>query len=276
MKLLKKKLQKRNNLRGSVKGTIDQPRLSVFRSNQHIYAQIIDDVNLKTLVSCSSLDPEIKVELKNGKTCSASKIIGQKLAERSLQKNIKKISEKIGLGLKNILFVDDNPVERDQVKQFLPDVKVLDLPDDPIEYIDCLLSSPYLEVHKITESDKNRTNTYQKKVIVDKLKEDYGSNKEDFYKHLELEIYINNLTNENKDRCIQLLNKTNQFNTTTLRLTENDILTNNYKVYVLGAKDKYNDYENMGVLVTKELGDTLEIIDYLLSCRFLGKNLGNL
>jgi len=91
MKLLKKKLQKRNNLRGSVKGTLDQPRLSVFRSNQHIYAQIIDDVNLKTLVSCSSLDPEIKVELKNGKTCSASKIIGQKLAERSLQKNIKKI-----------------------------------------------------------------------------------------------------------------------------------------------------------------------------------------
>jgi FkbH-like protein len=189
--------------------------------------------------------------------------------------NIKKISEKIGLGLKNILFVDDNPVERDQVKQFLPDVKVLDLPDDPIEYIDCLLSSPYLEVHKITESDKNRTNTYQKKVIVDKLKEDYGSNKEDFYKHLELEIFINNLTNENKDRCIQLLSKTNQFNTTTLRLTENDILTNNYKVYVLGAKDKYNDYENMGVMVTKELDDTLEIIDYLLSCRFLGKNLEN-
>jgi len=189
--------------------------------------------------------------------------------------NIRKISEKIGLGLKNILFVDDNPVERDQVKQFLPDVKVLDLPDDPIEYIDCLLSSPYLEVHKLTESDKNRSNTYQKKVIVDKLKEDYGDNKEEFYRHLELEIFINNLTNENKDRCIQLLSKTNQFNTTTLRLTENDILTNNYKVYVLGAKDKYNDYENMGVMVTKELNDTLEIIDYLLSCRFLGKNLEN-
>lgn len=189
--------------------------------------------------------------------------------------NIRKISEKIGLGLKNILFVDDNPVERDQVKQFLPDVKVLDLPDDPIEYIDCLLSSPYLEVHKLTESDKNRSNTYQKKVIVDKLKEYYEDNKEEFYRHLELEIFINNLTNENKDRCIQLLSKTNQFNTTTLRLTENDILNNNYKVYVLGAKDKYNDYENMGVMVTKELDNTLEIIDYLLSCRFLGKNLEN-
>ena len=87
----KYKKLKRNGLRGKIKGTVQRPRLSVYRSNQHIYAQIIDDVNLKTLVSCSSLDPEIKVELKNGKTCSASKIIGQKLAERSLQKNIKKI-----------------------------------------------------------------------------------------------------------------------------------------------------------------------------------------
>jgi large subunit ribosomal protein L18 len=91
MKSLKKKLQKRENLRGTVKGTFERPRLSVFRSNQHIYAQIIDDVNFKTLASCSSLDPEIKVDLKTGKTCEASKIIGQKLAERSLEQNIKKI-----------------------------------------------------------------------------------------------------------------------------------------------------------------------------------------
>jgi len=91
MKTLKKKLKKREALRGSVKGTVERPRLSVFRSNQHIYAQIIDDVNFKTLVSCSTLDPEIKVELKTGKTCEASKIIGQKLAERSLEQNIKTI-----------------------------------------------------------------------------------------------------------------------------------------------------------------------------------------
>ena len=91
MKTLKKKLKKRETLRGSVKGTVERPRLSVFRSNQHIYAQIIDDVNFKTLVSCSTLDPEIKVELKTGKTCEASKIIGQKLAERSLEQNIKTI-----------------------------------------------------------------------------------------------------------------------------------------------------------------------------------------
>ena len=189
--------------------------------------------------------------------------------------NIVKISKNIGLGLKNILFIDDNPSEREQIKQFLPDVKVLELPKDPIDYIDCLLDSPYLEVHQLTESDKKRAETYQTKVIIDEMKENFGENKEEFYKHLELEIYINNLSDGNKDRCIQLLNKTNQFNTTTLRLSENEIIDRGYKVYILGAKDKYNDYENMGVLVTNESENELEVIDYLLSCRFLGKNLEN-
>lgn len=91
MKLFKKKIRKREGLRGLVKGTSDKPRLSVFRSHQHIYAQIIDDVNSTTLVSCSTLDAEIKSELKHGRTCDASKLVGIKLGERSLEKNIIKI-----------------------------------------------------------------------------------------------------------------------------------------------------------------------------------------
>jgi len=186
--------------------------------------------------------------------------------------NIKEISKKIGLGLKNILFIDDNPVERDQVTQFLPEVQVLNLPKDPIDYIDCLLESPLLELHKLTDSDKTRAETYINKVKVDELKTTF-TNKEDFYKQLELEIYIHNLTNENKDRCVQLINKTNQFNATTMRLTEIELTK--YKIYVLGAKDKYNNYENMGVMVTSETKDSLTIENYLLSCRFLGKGLEN-
>ncbi len=82
---------KRASLRGQIKGTLERPRLSVYRSNENIYAQIIDDSNSKTLVSCSTLDRSIKLELSNGRTCSASKVIGKKLAELSIQKNIKKI-----------------------------------------------------------------------------------------------------------------------------------------------------------------------------------------
>lgn len=82
---------KRQRLRGRIKGTIERPRLSVYRSNENIYAQIIDDTNSKTLVSCSTLDRSIKFILSSGRTCQASRLMGEKLAKLSLNKNITKI-----------------------------------------------------------------------------------------------------------------------------------------------------------------------------------------
>ena len=87
----KYKKLKREGLRGKIKGTLERPRLSVYRSNQHIYAQIIDDTSSKTLLTCSTLDRAIKLSLPTGCTCEASRHIGEKLAELSLQKNITKI-----------------------------------------------------------------------------------------------------------------------------------------------------------------------------------------
>ena len=82
---------KRQALRGTVKGTQERPRLSVYRSNENIYAQIIDDTTSQTLVSCSTLDRDIRLDTKNGRTCDASRLMGQKLAKLSLKKNITKI-----------------------------------------------------------------------------------------------------------------------------------------------------------------------------------------
>jgi large subunit ribosomal protein L18 len=82
---------KRESLRGRIKGTIDRPRLSIYRSNENIYAQIIDDTTAKTLVSCSTLDRSIKLTLSNGRTCEASRLMGEKLAKLSFNKNITKI-----------------------------------------------------------------------------------------------------------------------------------------------------------------------------------------
>jgi large subunit ribosomal protein L18 len=91
LKPSKYKKLKREALRGRIKGTEERPRLSVYRSNENIYAQIIDDTKSKTLVSCSTLDRSIKLELSSGRTCDASRVIGLKLAELSLKKNITKI-----------------------------------------------------------------------------------------------------------------------------------------------------------------------------------------
>jgi large subunit ribosomal protein L18 len=82
---------KRNSLRGLIKGTSERPRLSIYRSNENIYAQIIDDENSVTLVSCSTLDCTIQPIIKNKKTCYVSYLIGNRLADLSLEKNIKKI-----------------------------------------------------------------------------------------------------------------------------------------------------------------------------------------
>ena len=87
----KYKKLKRESLRGKIKGTSKRPRLSVYRSHENIYAQIIDDVNTKTLVSCSTLDRSIKLAISNGRTCDASRLMGEKLAELSFKKNITKI-----------------------------------------------------------------------------------------------------------------------------------------------------------------------------------------
>lgn len=82
---------KRNSLRGLIKGTSERPRLSIYRSHEHIYAQIIDDENSITLVSCSTLDCSMQINVENRKTCYVSYLIGNQLAYLSLKKNIKKI-----------------------------------------------------------------------------------------------------------------------------------------------------------------------------------------
>jgi large subunit ribosomal protein L18 len=82
---------KRNSLRGLIKGTSERPRLSIYRSHEHIYAQIIDDENSITLVSCSTLDCTMQITVENRKTCYVSYLIGNQLAYLSLKKNIKKI-----------------------------------------------------------------------------------------------------------------------------------------------------------------------------------------
>lgn len=82
---------KRASRRGQTKGTLERPRLSVYRSHENIYAQIIDDSQSKTLVSCSTLDRWLLLNGLPRRTCEASRLMGKKLAELSQKKNITKI-----------------------------------------------------------------------------------------------------------------------------------------------------------------------------------------
>jgi large subunit ribosomal protein L18 len=93
MKLTRKEsVQKRHRrVRQTVFGTSERPRLSVFRSNLHIYAQVIDDTKQHTLVAASTLEAEVKSSIKSGSNCDASVQVGKLIAQRSLEQGIEKV-----------------------------------------------------------------------------------------------------------------------------------------------------------------------------------------
>lgn len=93
MKLSSKesRINRHRRIRGKVNGSPERPRLSVFRSHQHIYAQVIDDTQHQTLVAASTLDPALKSSLASGATCSASVEVGKLIAQRLLEKGITKV-----------------------------------------------------------------------------------------------------------------------------------------------------------------------------------------
>ncbi|ABA20330.1 LSU ribosomal protein L18P [Trichormus variabilis ATCC 29413] len=93
MKLTRRESKQRRHrrVRGKVQGSPERPRLAVFRSNEHIYAQVIDDTQHHTLVSASTVEPEVKSSLASGANCEASSQIGKLIAVRSLEKGITKV-----------------------------------------------------------------------------------------------------------------------------------------------------------------------------------------
>ena len=88
----KQQTQKRHRrLRRHLEGTPERPRLAVYRSNEHIYAQVIDDAAQHTLAAASSLDKDLRRDLSNGANCDASVAVGKLVAQRAIAKGIQKV-----------------------------------------------------------------------------------------------------------------------------------------------------------------------------------------
>lgn len=83
--------RRHRRIRRKVQGTGDRPRLAVFRSNQHIYAQVIDDTKQHTLTAASTLDADVKKDVKVTNTCEASSVVGKVVAERAVKQGIKQV-----------------------------------------------------------------------------------------------------------------------------------------------------------------------------------------
>lgn len=194
--------------------------------------------------------------------------------------NIKNISEELNIGIDSMIFIDDNPAECELVNQtFNNMVKTVVMPSNPIGYADILNNLNDFETLNITEEDINKTEIY-KAQVKRKLFSETFINLEDYYKSLEMIAYIRSADDFSISRIAQLTQKTNQFNMTTRRYTEEDIgnMVNldSYNIYYMRVMDKFGDNGIVGVcIINKKSLNEWYIDTLLLSCRVMKRKLEN-
>ncbi len=188
--------------------------------------------------------------------------------------NIEAIAKILNIGLNAIVFLDDNPVERAQVREALPMVSVPELPSDPSLFSRILLNAGYFESVNFSSDDKKRAEQYRSNALRVELKTK-TRDLEMFLTSLEMKIEIGPFNDFNKGRVAQLINKTNQFNLTTRRYTENEInkMMSDSSIITLQARliDKFGDNGLISVGIGRIKGEVCEIDTWLMSCRVLGR-----
>lgn len=190
--------------------------------------------------------------------------------------NLKAIAQALNIGLNSLVFLDDNPVERAQVREALPEVAVPELPDDPAFYAQTLLAAGYFEAVAFTDEDRKRANQYQsnaERAQALGAATDLGS----YLGSLQMRAIFSSFDSVGRKRITQLINKTNQFNLTTRRYTESDVTAFEQGRSGLTLQvrliDRFGDNGMISVVVCRTDGADWLIDTWLMSCRVLNRSL---
>ena len=188
--------------------------------------------------------------------------------------NIRELAEELNIGIDSFVFIDDNPTERELIRQMLPMVSTPEFPVHPYElpvFFKNLIND-YFKVYSITDEDKKKTEQY-KANAARKQAEHSFTNFSDYLQSLDIHIIVETATEFNLPRIAQMTQKTNQFNLTTHRYTDNDLkrfLVEGWKIWCIAVSDRFGDNGITGcIMITPN-----RVIDtMLLSCRILGKGI---
>ncbi|MCU1238594.1 MAG: FkbH like protein [Candidatus Solibacter sp.] len=189
-------------------------------------------------------------------------------------RNLREIAAELNIGLDSIAFLDDNPVERQHIREQAPEVIVIDLPDDPMQYARAVRDSPWFERLTLSAEDRQRGELYAAQRERAELERSVTS-KEDFYRSLEQTAEIAAVNARTLARVAQLTQKTNQFNLTTRRYSEQQVeqmmASPEWRVWSLSVTDRYADNGLVGVAITRTECEVCEIDTFLMSCRVIGR-----
>lgn len=191
--------------------------------------------------------------------------------------NIRKIQNVLNIGFDSMVFLDDNPFERNIVRENLPEVCVPELPEDPAEYLEYLYGLNLFETTSFSENDAERTKQYQ--VEAQRLIAlDSFTNVEDFLKSMNMVSDVHPFNNFSKPRVSQLTQRSNQFNLRTVRYTEEELQNvmdddNSYTISFT-LEDKYGDNGLICVVILEKIDlENVFINSWLMSCRVLKRGM---
>lgn len=188
--------------------------------------------------------------------------------------NIIEISSELNLGLDSIVFWDDNPIEREKVRIRIPEVTVIEPPEDVFSWPYYLRFSNYFSQLEILNEDTKKKEQYKIRSKFIENKKNYSSEFQ-YLKTIKLEPKIFEISEDNISRASQMTLKTNQFNFKTLRLSESEIeekIKNSEFIFMVSLKDVYGDHGNVGLINLKKINDKeIYCENFLMSCRVIGR-----
>ena len=193
--------------------------------------------------------------------------------------NIREIQSILNIDFDSMVFLDDNPFERNMVRQNVPGVIVPELPEDPGEYLEYLYSLNLFETLSYSTADVIRTKQYQIEDQRVKLRKSF-TNEDEFLKNLNMVSKVKPFDKFNTPRVSQLSHRSNQFNLRTIRYSESNIENisndNNYKNFSFTLSDKYGDHGLICIVILeKKNKEDLFINTWLMSCRVLNRGMEN-
>jgi len=187
--------------------------------------------------------------------------------------NIRNIQSILNIGFDSMVFLDDNPFERNMVRQNVSGVTIPELPEDPGDYLEYLYGLNLFETASFSDNDTNRTNQYQVEAQRVALQKNF-TNEDDFLKSLNMVSEIKPFDKFTIPRVSQLSQRSNQFNLRTIRYSEAEIETiskdNNYQNFTFTLSDKYGENGLICVIILEKINTETVVIDtWLMSCRVL-------
>ena len=187
------------------------------------------------------------------------------------------IQESLNIGMDSLIFLDDNPFERNLVKQMIPEIEVPDLPEDPSLYLEYLQAQNYFETASFSGEGADRTKQYQAEFERKKLEMTFASI-DDYLESLEMIGEAKAFEPVRYARIAQLTQRSNQFNLRTVRYTEGDIeriaTDDKYITLYYTLKDKFGDHGLVAVVILEKREEATLFIDtWLMSCRVLKRGM---